>query len=103
MIVALVAGFLAIQLIFTWARLRHVPGPLPAKFTNMQRLLWVRTRRAHEIHHDLHRRFGKLVRMGPNMISVSDPDAIPIIYGFDGKFKKVSMAATYVIRAPSRG
>lgn len=74
----------------TLHHLHSVPGPVLAKFTNLQRMLWVQARKAHDVHLSLHRRHGHLVRMGPNMVSVSDPAAIPIIYGFDGRFKKVA-------------
>ncbi|KAI0892191.1 putative benzoate 4-monooxygenase cytochrome P450 [Annulohypoxylon nitens] len=75
-----VCAILALQAFRTWWRLRHIPGPFFAKFTNLQRFLWVKTGRAHLIHEDLHRRYGEVVRIGPNMISISNPEAIPIIY-----------------------
>ena len=34
---------------------------------------------------DLHQRYGKLVRTGPNEVSVSDLAAIKKIYGFVGR------------------
>lgn len=74
----------------TYARLRHIPGPFWSKFTDIPRFYWVKTRRAQHIHIDLHKKYGPLVRMGPNMVSVGDPAEIPNIYSTTGKFIKVS-------------
>ena len=71
-------------------RLAHVPGPFLAGFSNVPRLLWVRSNRAHEIHVALHRRYGSLVRFGPNMVSVADPEEIGTVYGFGKSWLKVS-------------
>lgn len=75
--------------IHSWARLRHIPGPFLAKFTNLSRMWWVYNRRAHEIHINLHRKYGRLVRMGPNMVSVSDPNEVQNIYRMKGVLQKV--------------
>ncbi|KAK4140133.1 cytochrome P450 [Dichotomopilus funicola] len=61
-------------------RLRHFPGPFFARFTNLQRVFWVQTARSHEIHTQMHNRYGDFVRMGPNMISISDANLIPAVY-----------------------
>ncbi|EAQ84780.1 hypothetical protein CHGG_08794 [Chaetomium globosum CBS 148.51] len=61
-------------------RLRHFPGPFVARFTNLQRVSWVQTARSHEIHAQMHKRYGDFVRMGPNMVSISDPNLIPAVY-----------------------
>ena len=37
----------------------------------------------------LHKKYGPLVRIGPNHVSVSDPKAINIIYGLKTGFTKV--------------
>lgn len=37
----------------------------------------------------LHQQYGPIVRVGPNHVAVSDPSAIPIIYGLGSKFMKV--------------
>ncbi|KAJ5391695.1 pisatin demethylase [Penicillium cosmopolitanum] len=60
--------------------LRKIPGPFLAKFTNLYRLLLVRTGVAHEHHIQLHDHYGPFVRLGPNNVSVSCPTAIPILY-----------------------
>ncbi|KAI0016492.1 putative benzoate 4-monooxygenase cytochrome P450 [Xylariomycetidae sp. FL0641] len=79
LLVGVVVG-LSFRLYRTWRRLRAIPGPNVAKFTDLQRMSWVNSRHAHLIHLELHRKYGDVVRMGPNMVSVGDPTAIPVIY-----------------------
>ncbi|KAJ9489106.1 hypothetical protein VN97_g4168 [Penicillium thymicola] len=71
-------------------RLRDVPGPLWARVTNLQRVLWVKTGRAHVIHKEMHDKYGSFVRFGPNAVSVSDPDAITTLYPMRMGFVKVT-------------
>ena len=78
----------------SYFRLRHVPGPFIAAWTNLPRLSWVLSNRAHDIHIQLHRRYGKIVRFGPNMVSISDPAEISTIYGFNPIFQKVCDLST---------
>ncbi|KAL4799161.1 cytochrome P450 [Aspergillus venezuelensis] len=68
------------RVLWGFLSLSDVPGPLWAKVTNLQRLYWVRTGRAHDIHYALHEKYGTFVRMGPNMISISDPAALSTVY-----------------------
>ncbi|KAJ5212811.1 uncharacterized protein N7498_004457 [Penicillium cinerascens] len=68
--------------------LSHIPGPFWARVTNIQRVYWVKKARSHEIHADLHRRYGNLVRLGPNMVAISDPKWIPVIYPIRAGFPK---------------
>ena len=83
-----IATFL-IYALFGHLRLRHIPGPFIASISDIPRLYWVLTGRAHEIHIALHKQYGHLVRMGPNMVSVGDPKEIAKIYGTTGRYKKV--------------
>ncbi|KAK7931819.1 Benzoate 4-monooxygenase cytochrome P450 [Apiospora marii] len=78
----------------TWSALRHVPGPFLASFTNLPRSWWVMTGRAHQYHRAAHAKYGDVVRIGPRMVSVSNPDAIPIIYPFRPGFPKSDFYAT---------
>lgn len=64
----------------SWYRLRHVPGPFFASISNLQRVWWVKTGRAHLHHQAMHRRYGPVVRTGPNMVSFSNPADIPTVY-----------------------
>lgn len=84
---------LALALLAAWFlrgyfRLRHIPGPCLSAWTDVPRALWVRSNRAHDVHIALHKKYGKLVRFGPNMVSVQDPTEIKRIYDFTGTFRK---------------
>ncbi|CAI7643447.1 unnamed protein product [Penicillium pancosmium] len=68
--------------------LRKVPGPILAKFTNLYRLLVVRSGDAHEHHIQLHDHYGPFVRLGPNNVSVGCPTGIPILYNARNRHPK---------------
>jgi len=74
----------------SWARHRHIRGPLLASISNIPRLRWAWSGKAHEAHIRLHEKYGKLVRIGPNSISVGDPREIAKIYGIGANLCKVS-------------
>ena len=54
------------------------------------------TGKSHDIHLDLHKRYGKIVRFGPNAVLVSDPASIAEVYGLGAKFPKVSPTASFL-------
>ncbi|KAK7421448.1 hypothetical protein QQX98_002146 [Neonectria punicea] len=68
--------------------LKDFPGPFWAKFTDLWRVLdyWrctqIRT------HQQLHDRLGPAVRIGPNMISLSDPSLLKTVYSTRGDYVK---------------
>lgn len=64
------------------------PGPTYAAFTDWWRYFDVRSRRAEQTHIQLHRRYGDVVRLGPNVLSFADPKAIKIIYGLNKQMTK---------------
>lgn len=72
----------------SYYRLSHIPGPLLAKFTDLWRLLRVKRGDSHDTFVALHEQYGDIVRIGPNCVSVSKPDAIPMIYGIQKGFVK---------------
>lgn len=80
-----------LQLLRVYRRLRHIPGPFWAKFTDLQRVFWVQTQRAHEIHQAAHEKYGDVVIFGPNMVSLADPDWIKTLYPMRPGFPKVSL------------
>ena len=85
-------GFLLLRFLESYIRLRQVPGPFLAAWSNLPRVSWALSKRAHEIHIELHEKYGDLVRFGPNMVSVSDPREIPTLYPMRPGFVKVGMS-----------
>lgn len=83
------------QLTWTYAKLRDVPGPLAAKFTNFWRLIVVWRRDSHDTYLKLHKKHGDLVRIGPNCVSVCKPDMIPVIYGIQNRYVKSDFYAVW--------
>ena len=74
--------------------INHIPGPPLAAWTKLWRLRNVSKGQAHRTIIDLHKKYGKLVRIAPNVVDVSDPAMIPVIYNVKGDFKKVSLNPT---------
>ena len=81
--------FVTVKLASAYLRLRHIPGPFLAALTNFVRRSWVLAGDLHQKHTDLHRQYGTVVRVGPNAVLVSQPEAIDSIYGFKARFLKV--------------
>ncbi|KAH8690621.1 putative cytochrome P450 benzoate 4-monooxygenase [Talaromyces proteolyticus] len=78
------------------AHLFAIPSPFPAAFTN----LWLfyqcrRGRRFTAVHH-AHQKYGKLVRIQPNHVSVADDAAIQVIYGHGNGFLKTEYYDAFV-------
>lgn len=68
--------------------LRRIPGPFLARFTNAWLFLQARRGRRFIAVNDAHRRFGPVVRIAPNHVSIVDPDAVNLIYGHGNGFTK---------------
>lgn len=75
------AALAVVQLTVASFKLRGIPGPLMARFTDVWRFRAMRSKGWSTRLVALHKKHGKLVRIGPNHISVSDPAAIPTVYG----------------------
>lgn len=73
--------------------LNHIPGPWLASCTDIYRFCVVLGRRPDLWHIQLHEKYGKLVRIGPRCVSVSDPDGAKVIYALNSGFTKVSRYA----------
>jgi cytochrome P450 len=68
--------------------LYSIPGPFVARFTNLWRFI-----DACKGHHErtmiqLHEKYGPVVRIGPNVVSVADPAAIEAILGLKANLDK---------------
>src|SRR4051794_41123250 len=66
--------------------LRNIPGPFIASWTILPRLFRVAIGRPHVWELRLHKKYGRIVRTGPNQVSVGDPAAINTIYNANDKF-----------------
>lgn len=79
---------------FLWSYIRSplksFPGPAVAGFTNAWRMLDVFNGRCDITQNQLHRKYGSAVRMGPNLLSLSDPTLISQVYNTKNPWLKVS-------------
>lgn len=71
-----------------WLKRPKAPGPLLARFSNA----WYAHRmiKGHfeQDNVQLHRKYGKIVRIGPNLYSIDDDAAAKVIYGHGTQFTK---------------
>lgn len=67
-----------------------VPGPFLAKISNIWRFFDVANGSAEATQYKLHQRHGDYVRLGPNVVSVWNLNALKIIYGINKGYQKVS-------------
>ena len=72
--------------------LRKVPGPWTASLSRLYLAFHGAQADGHTLYRDLHRKYGKIVRVGPNKVSVADPAMIPTIYGISSQYKKVGLS-----------
>lgn len=77
--------------------LRHIPGPFIAKLSPIW--LWYHTYIGDEasILHEMHAKYGPLLRVSPNEVDISDYEAIPAIYISKGGFPKADCYANFDI------
>jgi hypothetical protein len=84
---------LALLAYIAWSYLQsplwRIPGPRLAAFTDLWRLRSLREGSTHLAQLRLHRRLGRAVRLGPNMVSLSDATLIPTLYSSTKPWLKV--------------
>ncbi|KAL4788212.1 cytochrome P450 [Aspergillus varians] len=68
--------------------LRVFGGPLPAKITDIWRAWHAFDGHIDRKYTQLHRQYGSVVRIGPNALSISDPNMIRVIYSTRNPWKK---------------
>ncbi|KAF2970089.1 hypothetical protein GQX73_g3438 [Xylaria multiplex] len=73
---------------YVFSPLASFPGPLAAKFTKVWRAYGMYKGTWHRDIVDLHRKYGPVVRIGPNELSVGDPEAFRQIYRVSKAFPK---------------
>ncbi|KAJ5315081.1 cytochrome P450 [Penicillium atrosanguineum] len=89
-LVFIVAFSIGISSIATALRpgLRSIPGPTVARFSSLYRPWKISKGDAPDFYRSLHKKYGPIVRTGPNTVDISDPRSLPIIYGISSKFVK---------------
>lgn len=65
------------------------PGPLLAHLTGWWRFFDVFRGLTQHTHVQLHKKYGDIVRLGPDVLSFADPAAVKDIYGLKKGFVKV--------------
>lgn len=84
----LLCAYFFVPYFTTFAALRKVPGPLISKFSNV----WIglHSRAGNRFHHvnKVHQKYGKVVRLGPDHVSIASEDALPLVYGHGNGFLK---------------
>lgn len=68
--------------------LYKVPGPFLRRVSVIPRLIDVFNGRSHKTDIALHKKYGKIVRLSPNQLSISDTNEINAIYGVGTNFYK---------------
>jgi len=62
-------------------RIRDLPGPWVAKFSDFWLGYWAAQGKRSEHVHEIHNQYGTVVRLAPNHVSIADSDALQIVYG----------------------
>ncbi|CAG9939596.1 unnamed protein product [Clonostachys rosea f. rosea IK726] len=75
--------------------LRTVRGPFFARFTDGWYFWQVWKGSFQHVNQELHKKYGSIVRYGPNRYSFDDPEAAKIIYGLGSHFPKSSWYSTW--------
>jgi hypothetical protein len=91
--------------ILTYLRspLKEVPGPFLAKFSDLWRFFNHYSRSHIETQKALHEKYGDTVRLGPNVVSVTDPALVKKIYEIRGTYVKAcnsTLAFFFLLGAP---
>ena len=75
--------------------LNRFPGPLAARFSQLWLLLNTRRGQHHQTVIKLHQKYGNVVRLGPNYVSLADPADIKVVYGFSKRLNKSQFYAPF--------
>lgn len=85
-------GVLVVSHVVAYLRspLKDIPGPVLAKFSNVWRLFDHYKATQISTQRQLHKELGPAVRIGPNIVSLSDPTLLKTVYSTRGEYIKVS-------------
>lgn len=83
------AGKCSLQILKTHTPLKVPVKPDPPGFTNLWRFNLARRNRYGVTMKKLHEKYGPVVRIGPDLLTLDYPELIKTIYSTDGKWLKV--------------
>lgn len=69
--------------------LNGILGPTVQSFSMLPRAYQVLTGKIHLHDMNVHKKYGKLVRIGPRLVSIADVTAMNTVYGINTKFYQV--------------
>ncbi|KAG8414165.1 hypothetical protein J3459_014993 [Metarhizium acridum] len=95
-IVGLVLSSYIFDYFVTNGKLRGIPAPFGAQFSNLWLLMVCRRGNRYKTVDDYHAKLGKVVRIQPNHVSIADDAAIPTIYGHGNGFLKSEFYDAFV-------
>ncbi|KAI2469670.1 cytochrome P450 [Annulohypoxylon bovei var. microspora] len=81
-------GWYVISAVYSWYRLCHVPGPFLASFSYLWLAWYALSGKQLEIIDDVGKKYGSLIRLGPNVLLVDDPEVIKSLSSAKSKYKK---------------
>lgn len=89
----ILAGLVALYILYAllaplFSPLRKIPGPLAARFTKAWYFTRVSKGDFHRENTLLHRKYGPVVRLAPNYVSLDEPSVVKTVYGIGSKFPK---------------
>ncbi|KAF9887541.1 hypothetical protein FE257_010119 [Aspergillus nanangensis] len=84
-ILGLVASYVVT---YVTSPLRKFPGPFFAGWTNLWRMYHVRQGKFEVVVHDLHKKYGPVVRIAPGVVDLDFPELVKTIYNSKGDYKK---------------
>ena len=99
-LLALGVGFLLLRILQThiYSPLKKFPGPFLGSLTDWWRLVYsYRILHSSQPWIDIHRKYGDIVRLGPDMLSFGSAEAARDIYGAGKNFKKVDAESWLLI------
>lgn len=74
--------------IYSWSRLRNVPGPFFAGISSLWEISTTLTGQEPWVYNDLAKKYGHLIRVSPNTILTDDPDVLRRMSGARGTYGK---------------
>ncbi len=80
-ILTITLSFLCIISNYSITPLKQIPGPFLASISSLWLVKITRQRRRHLHDIALHRKYGPIVRVGPNEVSLASPAAVKLLYG----------------------